>query len=503
MSFSFQDSTARTAWGNATSQTGQLTAFRALWSGDVTVRYYTIGGTHLGTATHSGWDAIDTGTTPYSVTLAGRPAWSHLADGTAAYCIVAVPGGADIIRSDVSLAAAVSASTGVANLDNAAGAAGLRIDATASLSAASTPAWLSGMAVNEWKELTGTKLSDQPGIDTGASSGKQDAWCGWVIDPRTSKVYSPGQGGHDDYHGNEVDVIDLSADAPAWSQLLSSSPSSAVNSGEADEYYDDGRPASVHGYFTGILSQTLEKILRFPGGSKATHGAPMTTITAFNLANNTWDVAATWAGSAIPVSAVDGNQFCGAKHPTTEKVYFWHYNSRIYEWSPASPTSWTTLLTGPPAAPSGTAAAIDPTRGTSGAGVMFALGGGSGGAICHKYDLGATSSNPVAITLTGTDISATARAGFGLFYCDATDKFYARPSGSAGSLVYEITPTSGTSWACSLLSTTGGSSLTETIGNGAGGASPYTKFLYVPAYGCAVLSPRWGDNVWILKLHEV
>lgn len=134
MSFAFLDSTARTAWGNATTQTGQLAAFRALWSGDVSVRYYTSGGTHLGTATHAGWDAIDTGTTPYSVTLAGRPApWSHLADGTAAYCIVAVPGGADIIRADASLADAVSASTGVVNLDDAAGAAGLRINAAAGL----------------------------------------------------------------------------------------------------------------------------------------------------------------------------------------------------------------------------------------------------------------------------------------------------------------------------------------------------------------------------------
>ena len=67
MSFAFLDSTARTAWGNATSWTGQLTAFRALWSGDVSVRYYTSGGTRLGTATHAGWDAIDTGTTPYGV----------------------------------------------------------------------------------------------------------------------------------------------------------------------------------------------------------------------------------------------------------------------------------------------------------------------------------------------------------------------------------------------------------------------------------------------------
>ena len=67
MSFAFLDATARTAWGNATSWTGQLTAFRALWSGDVSVRYYTSGGTRLGTATHAGWDAIDTGTTPYGV----------------------------------------------------------------------------------------------------------------------------------------------------------------------------------------------------------------------------------------------------------------------------------------------------------------------------------------------------------------------------------------------------------------------------------------------------
>lgn len=366
-----------------------------------------------------------------------------------------------------------------------------------------TPAWLSGMSVNEWKEITGTKLSLQPGIDTGVSSGKQDAWCGWHVDPRSSIVYSVGQGGHADYSGNEVNALDLTADAPAWSQVLASSASSAVTFD--GEYYSDGKPSAVHGYHTAVFIESLDRCVRMWGGSRATSGNPIVGgIQAFNISTGAYDVSSTWTGSACPEAGLGGNNGAYAKHPTTEDVICWLYNGRISKWAPGLPGTISTLLSSPPnPAPSGTAAAIDPTRGTSTAGVAFFLGGGSGGTMCHKYDLGSPSTNPVAITLTGTDISATSRAGFGLIYVEATDKFYARVSGAAGSLVYEITPTAGTSWACSLLTTSGGGSLTETVGNGAGGASPYTKFLYVPAYGCAVFSPRWGDNVWALKLHEV
>lgn len=360
------------------------------------------------------------------------------------------------------------------------------------------PAWLSPLSQYEWTELAGTSLSHQPGIDTGASSGKQDAWCGWGIVPDTSCVYTVGQGGHGDYSGNEIDKLDITVNVPAWVQIVASSSSSVVT--EDDDYYSDGKPASVHGYHTTVYSPDLGKMLRFPGGSRATLGNPQQTITAFNVNAGTWDSAATWTGTEwyLPgsPSTLGSKNGAYAIHPTTGKVYCWFYNAKFCVWDPASPNGFTTLIAFPSGqAPASTAAAIDPTRETA-----FFLGGGSDDTMCSAYDI---STNELrTITLTGTDIVSQA-TGCGMFYCAALDKFIVRlQETSGGGAIYAITPTTGSSWNCSLISTTGGGSIPATTSLG-GADRPYTKFLYAPNLGVAIYGPRWSANVWALKLHEV
>lgn len=355
-----------------------------------------------------------------------------------------------------------------------------------------TPLWMVGQEVNEWRLLESTNLSAQPVMSpagSGAPQGKQDAWCGWHVDTRTSKVYSAGQGGHDDYHGNEVNVIDMAAGVPAWSELLASSAPADVTANS--DYYTDGRPCSVHGYHGAVFIESLDRALRFPGGSRSTAGNPSQSITAFNAATGSWDGVGTWGGLSAPVSVGAGDG-AYAKHPTTEDVYCWWSNARISRWNKGTPGTFTTLIGSPPQAAYYTAAAVDPTRGTSGK--VFFLGSGVG-AICHVLDI--DSNTLSAVTLTGTDI--TTGSGYGLVYVEATDRFYACKPSAGGSSVYEITPTSGTTWACALLSTTGGSSLPVTNSNSA--YYPFTKFLYLPALGGVVFGPRWTTGVWFLRLH--
>ena len=122
--------------------------------------------------------------------------------------------------------------------------------------------------------------------------------------------------------------------------------------------------------------------------------------------------------------------------------------------------------------------------------------------MCCVIDLGTYTRRE--ITLTGTDISAAAyRRGFSLNYVPATDKYYATVPSTGGSSVYVITPNSGSSWACSLLATTGGSGIPETIGIDNGAVYPYGKTVYSPLSGCLIQFLRYGHNVWALKLHEV
>lgn len=353
------------------------------------------------------------------------------------------------------------------------------------------PAWRVGQAINEWREISGSSLSLAPTMSapngTNSPQGKQDAWCGWHVDTRTSKLYSVGQGGHDDYHGNEVDVINLLADAPAWSELVSATTSGNVTS--TSLYYSDGKPAAQHGYYGCVLIESLNKAMRFPGGAISTSGQASQDMTAFDVQSNTYDASGNWTGPGGSVFNT-GDQVW-AKHPTTEDVYGWQANTRIIRWNKGNPGSWTNLVTSP-ANPSvlNTAAAIDGTRGA-----MYLCGGGSA-AFSRRFNLSDNSID--TITLTGTDLSATGTA-MGMVYVPTTDRYYACAFNTGGgSSVYVITPNAGTSWACSLLTTTGGSSIPQANVDAQGAR---TKFLYVPALGGVVWGPKWSANVWFLRLH--
>jgi hypothetical protein len=125
-------------------------------------------------------------------------------------------------------------------------------------------------------------------------------------------------------------------------------------------------------------------------------------------------------------------------------------------------------------------------------------GGGSGGTMCRVYDIGANSLRD--ITLTGSDISGDAYGG-SLVYVRAMDCYIVCIPAIAGAAIYKITPNTGTSWACSLITTTSGSGIPLT--NDSSAHWPWTKFLYLPEFGVAVFGPRWGSNVFALKLHEI
>jgi hypothetical protein len=364
------------------------------------------------------------------------------------------------------------------------------------------PTWRQGQEVNAWRELSGSSLSllstlSPAGSD--APQGKIDAWNGLAADTRTSDLISTGNGGHDNYWGNEVDRIRLTDNAPAWTRITTSSLSASVTDTDlvSQDYYSDGKPASHHTYHGQICIESLDKVLRFPGGSKSKIGYPSQAITGWGITAGAWDGVATWGSQTSPVTA-QGDSQSYAKHPTTENVYGWFGNSGLYRWNKGTPGTWTLLVSGGsiPTKVYQSAAACDPSRGT--AGQVFFIGAGDPvGSVCHKYDIGTNTFS--AITLTGTDIKSN--RGMGLVYVAATDKFYACVGSSGGSSVYVITPTSGTSWACSLLSTTGGSGLPSVTSIPQNAGNPYTKFQYFPALGGVAYLPRWSANVWFLRLH--
>lgn len=352
------------------------------------------------------------------------------------------------------------------------------------------PTWRANQNVNEWREIAGSSLSLAPTMTaprgSNAPHGKQDAWIGWHIDTRTSKVYSVANGGHDDYHGNEVNVVDLTANAPAWSQLVAPTVSASVTSNS--DYYSDGKPASRHSYNSQVFIESIDRAMLFPGGSKSTIGFVIPTTAAFNIQTGAYDSQATW--SSLGSLNVGTGTATFVKHPTTENVYGLLANIAIVRWTPGVPGNYTTVLSNPSTDPYYTAAAVDPTRGSGGR-ILF-LGQGLGTPMSRVYDIAANTLTSVTLS----DTSLATSSGLGLVYVPAIDRFIARKDGG-GATVYSINPAT---WAVTTLSTSGNGASIPTGGGGSGGA-PFTKFLYVPALGGVVFGPRWTANLWFLRLH--
>ena len=251
---------AQTAWAAATSQTGQLAELSALWSGDVEIRGYSLAGTLLTTLTYSGWNT-DTSEATYFLSLDTLTDESLAVNDVVRYCKAFIPGGVEVVAWDISPVVSSDLSKIAVN--------GLRINATASLPATSTPTWRTAMTTLTWAEIPGNTLSAidpaanaaiNPNGTSGAPWAGTDgqtcvggyAWNGGTYDHATDTMHLPLQGGHANYAGNEPYSCALDASAD-WVMLRN--PSGAIgntitlNDGqEATGLYSDGRLRSTHSY---------------------------------------------------------------------------------------------------------------------------------------------------------------------------------------------------------------------------------------------------------------
>ena len=158
------------------------------------------------------------------------------------------------------------------------------------------PTWRQGVAVGEWRQVSGSALSSAPmAVATVGNTGPQSkviAWSGFAIDTRDSSVYSTANGGHTDYAGNEVNRIRLSDNAPAWSEPRASTPSSQATA--SSTHYADGRPASRHTCYGTVVNEVRGRAMTL-GGSRWGNGSLLRSVDGFNLASNDWDAARTYS----------------------------------------------------------------------------------------------------------------------------------------------------------------------------------------------------------------
>lgn len=346
----------------------------------------------------------------------------------------------------------------------------------------SFPAWRQGQAIGEWREISGTNISSvapspTPAGSTGPSS-KVDAWTSFAVDQRTSKVYSAAGGGHGDYAGNEVDVLDLSVGSPSWSQLRAPSASGDVVSNVA--YYSDGRPSARHTYYGVVVCEQTDEILIFGGNVYGATGILTDDVAAFDLITGDWKADGTRPNMPSGTTALQGHPT--VIDPATGDVYVLA-NEMVNKWTRSSNT-WSTTVAqyGGPYGFEGMSA-FDSTRNR-----VLVIGGLAD--VVKLYTLsGDAMSTP---TLTGSGASISSQDGAAMQYVAATDSYFVRLSASGGT-VYEV---DASSFDVASFSTTGGGSIPATTSSG-----PYNKFLYCQTLGGCVYVPSYTGNAWFLRVH--
>jgi hypothetical protein len=382
------------------------------------------------------------------------------------------------------------------------------------------PAWRRGLAVNEWTEITGSSMSNTPPSSYQQFGGsaehcRVDNWNGFAIDTRNNTLWGLGNGGHGDYFGNEVMKLDINADAPEWVEWLPPTPYSAGFSAASfpasARHYDDAtRLTGQHSYYNHQMLERQDRVLRVYSGSVSSGaGTGFWTVDGFDVTVaqgvNGTDPVATFP-DVFPGSTGMSQASGTCKDPDTEKIYFFPAeNGTVRVFTPASSGlggTWANVGS-LPAGLNGTEAmsAFDTRRG------RILVAGQS-----YPYDSnvmkfhyltvsGATWSSELTSTMSG-EAKATliaARAGGGMVYVPYLDAYLVR-LGPTGSQVIKI---DASTFACTFLTTTGGSAIaaTDPVGGPTIYENVYNKWLFVPSLRGVVYYPQYTSNLWFLRLY--
>jgi chitodextrinase len=344
---------------------------------------------------------------------------------------------------------------------------------------ATLPAWVAALAPGQWYQIPNTSLSSVDPVplplgNTGPRA-KVDVWTSFVVDTRTSKVYSVANGGHSDYAGNEVDELSLELDQPLWNEKLSPTPNNLVTAGNS--YYADGRPTSRHTYYGVTFNARDERIMLFGGGIWGPRGDFHTAVSSYQIGTNAWNPSGTHANLPTDFSGVAAY----ALDPLTSNVYAAR-NLAFGRWNSSTNTFATLNPTGDRPKGDESPSAMDTTRGR-----ILIVGGLENDR--HLYTISTNSFTTV--TLSGPNAAqASGAAQASMVYVEAIDRFLIRRAGGGGA-VYQVHPST---FEVTQFATTGGDSIPSTL-------RPYNKFLYVPRLGGCVYVPSYSGNAWFLRIH--
>ncbi len=352
-----------------------------------------------------------------------------------------------------------------------------------------TPAWLAGVAVNAWVEISGSSLSLLAAGMTGTDPATQaayrmDAWNGYVL--VGTDIYSVAQGGHTDYFGNEVNRIQLGTDAPAWAQVKASTAWASGLIVDGAGYYSDGTPAATHGYQNHHHIAARGWIVRVGSTAVPLNGGSNAECVVYDIATNAYLAANTMPDRTAPTSA----EWPCWKDPVTENLYFCE-GYAVRRWVQSTNT-WDASALGTFSNYYGDGVAgVDSTRRRA-----ILIAGDPLARVPKVWDMATDTYE--SFTPSGDTTLFDRDAAGGLTYCPVTDRFYGMTGDAAnGGELYEIHPTT---WAVTAKSTTGATGMP--VGNGGIAVHGISgRFHYVSALGGIIYFPQHSANAWFLRLH--
>jgi hypothetical protein len=225
---------------------------------------------------------------------------------------------------------------------------------------AATPAWIKGLALNQWFAIPGTELSASTDLAAQIAAGLTDAslknigfgdprrgimdYSGGSFRANGSEMLLFGGGGAGAWAGNDVRGLRLESDRPAWRTLVKPTTASAVPRKSVDAttaYMTNGTPNARHSYTHQSMIDATDTFMAFLCDFVwQTDSGRYTNVDSVRMSTGTWNPAGTHPD--VPENPSYGGSWV-CKHAVTEQVYV-ATSQKIYKFDYIA-NSWQLLAT--------------------------------------------------------------------------------------------------------------------------------------------------------------
>ena len=338
-----------------------------------------------------------------------------------------------------------------------------------------------------WTELPNTKIQDVGPPDPpppGRLGSVIGAWSGAAMDTINNRLFIWG-GGHNDYAGNEIYILNLTA--KTMERFWGPSPVSddfwmGACPDPTDSKLSDGTPMSRHTYGGLAYLEHVNLFWAFGGSRACGSGGFGKDTWTFDPSTKQWKNE--FPTGSVPLNGV----MITAYDPVTKKVFFQRARGLYtYEYGDSKTSrvnTWTKLHDEAIAGYSQMSGTIDPVR------RKFVLVGGASSPGTYLMDLDGPDYKPKRLNTTnGAVIEGTQAPG--LAYDPGTDRILAWDGSRKAvnpSAVWSLNVDTG-NWT---LIQTEGSSMSVT-----GSTGTFGRWRYVPALNQFVAVSAIGQNAWL------